>query len=577
MGVPGFFSWLLKKYRNTNIIIDHNLFDLDSSCDILYLDANCLFHPQCFKVLELSVNISSHDLLERLMIKRILNYITFLEQYVNPKKLFISVDGVAPMAKISQQRKRRFRSVHDNELKQQIKSKHGRPIGIKWSNTVITPGSIFMERLHKQLLKFINKDNDIERHYSSYHVCGEGEHKILEHLRTHYHNDEYIVIYGLDADLIFLALASHHQNIFLLREADHFNNVKNNVKTDINNVAEDLNYVSINLMREYINNYIHDNFAKRYSHHSLDTNHDFTDDFIIICYFLGNDFVPHLPSIDIKTGALDFLVNCYTDTFNTIKQPLLTFDNNNPILNNTFLDIFLKNTSRSENYYFQTILPKHINYVNNRPCPHTDSCDIELWNLEHMKCFDVVDPIQLGSSTPDIWKFKYYEHYFGVSSLQQSLINDVCHDFLVSIMWTTLYYFKGCPSWKWQYKYTHGPFISDLSNFFSYCKVNINHITFNLDRPLSPCAQLLSVLPPSCVSLLPKSFHSLVTCIDSPLIDLYPITLALDMINKDLYWKCIPYLPIVDSHRINTVVKKLQLTDQEKKRNSIDTEIYNNV
>ena len=102
MGVPGFFAWLLRKYDNKNIIND---LDVNVIYDILYLDANCLFHPQCFKVLEeYSDKKVTKTVLESKMIKQICNYIIFLVNTVKPLKLYIAVDGVAPLAKISQQR-----------------------------------------------------------------------------------------------------------------------------------------------------------------------------------------------------------------------------------------------------------------------------------------------------------------------------------------------------------------------------------------------------------------------------------------------------------------------------------------
>src|SRR3989304_8702292 len=103
MGVPGFFVWLLKNYGENKIITNN----FDEKIDILYLDSNCLFHPQCFKILGHFDSLKDLEKLESKMMIRIINFIDYLIDYVNPqKKVYISVDGVAPLAKMNQQRKR---------------------------------------------------------------------------------------------------------------------------------------------------------------------------------------------------------------------------------------------------------------------------------------------------------------------------------------------------------------------------------------------------------------------------------------------------------------------------------------
>lgn len=214
MGVPSFFSWLLKNFKN-KILIKHI-----SSCNHFYIDANCALHPECNKIKDHFDNISI-DKLEKKMFKRVINYLIYLEHYVNAKEtMMISVDGVAPLAKMIQQRKRRFKAVDDTKIRNDIKIKYGKTVNDIWHNTVITPSSEFMEKLHNELIKhFKNRKSEITYIYSSYKTHSEGEHKLLQHIKKNVPKDDVVVIYGLDADLIFLAMASGNNNIYLLREA----------------------------------------------------------------------------------------------------------------------------------------------------------------------------------------------------------------------------------------------------------------------------------------------------------------------------------------------------------------------
>ena len=57
MGVPGFFLWLWKKYKKNNFVFsktgidDEDLSNKINNIDYFLIDANCLIHPTCFKVL----------------------------------------------------------------------------------------------------------------------------------------------------------------------------------------------------------------------------------------------------------------------------------------------------------------------------------------------------------------------------------------------------------------------------------------------------------------------------------------------------------------------------------------------
>ena len=186
MGVPGFFLWLMKNYKKegfvfskerlslvditklnnqdqinkaikTNEYIEPLLNDVNS-IDWFLIDANCLIHPVCFKVVAENPDLKDNDKLEAKMMIAVLNYLDKIIQYVNPKKgIYLAIDGVAPVAKIKQQRSRRFKSIADKNLLDNIKKKHSQIIGNYWNNNAVTPGTTFMENLHNRIIEWGKK------------------------------------------------------------------------------------------------------------------------------------------------------------------------------------------------------------------------------------------------------------------------------------------------------------------------------------------------------------------------------------------------------------------------------------
>jgi len=596
MGVPGFFAWLLKKHKKSNIITS----DIKTPVNILYIDTNCLIHPQCFKVLNFYNNTLTIDKLERKMFKRILNYIDYLIAYVNPtEEVFISIDGVAPAAKMTQQRKRRYKTIADNEIYGKIKKKYGKEIATIWTNTTITPGTVFMEKLHQELLKYIKQNRTglkIKYTYSSYHSIGEGEHKILQDIKNNTRNnkdnnngnnkDSTYVIYGLDADLIFLALASQKNNIYLLREEMYLKKTeeKEDIVDIVTDVGEDLNYVSMDETKKSINLQMTEIINSKLEQQQIsglkENEMDFTNDFIVLCYFLGNDFLPNIPSIEIKNDGIDFLLDNYTHIFLTISCGITYMNSSNVLeINNVFLGMFFESLAKYEDYYFKVKYPKWLENMQKRSCPSDDPYEKEIWNIDNMRGFKVhdseslrtslYDPIKLGIDRPEQWKFRFYEHYYGTVSYQKEHISEMCKEYIDGIVWNMKYYFEECPSWSWYYKFFHCPFVSDLNAYFKANNVNLEKINIVSNKVISPFVQLLSVLPPTCNHLLPPKYGYLMTSSKSPIIDMYPTSFTTDMLYKESFHKCIPLLPNINIDRIINAVQNINLSEAEKDRNRI--------
>ncbi|GAO50564.1 hypothetical protein G7K_4688-t1 [Saitoella complicata NRRL Y-17804] len=363
MGVPALFRFLSKKYPKTIApviedkpqLVNGELVPVDTSkpnpngeeFDNLYLDMNGIVHPCSHPENKPAPETEDEMMLE------VFKYTERVVGMVRPRKLLmIAIDGVAPRAKMNQQRSRRFRSAQEAAAKERetaalIKQleDEGREVdeslkGKKtWDSNAITPGTPFMDILAASLRYWIAYQlnynpgwKDLKVILSDAGVPGEGEHKIMEFVRSQRASPEHDpntkhVIYGLDADLIMLGLATHEPHFRVLRE-DVFFQDKNDKGCRIcgkeghyaaectgvpkpkedNPVAVEKPFIwlQVDVLREYLEA-------------ELDIPHcPFTfdleraiDDWVFLCFFVGNDFLPHLPSLEIREGAIDTLQNIW--------------------------------------------------------------------------------------------------------------------------------------------------------------------------------------------------------------------------------------------------------------------------
>lgn len=242
---------------------------------------------------------------------------------VKPRKLILlAVDGVAPRAKMNQQRARRFRSAKDaQELKDQLLAQ-GKEVAELFDNNQISPGTTFMHELGKQLEWFVKFKLNTDPLYqncerivlSDSSIPGEGEHKMMDYIRNlkllpDYDPNTRHCFYGSDADLIMLSLLTHEPHFMIIREEHVIKKVKQGgvQRIDISR-TNNLQLIHISLLREY--------FLLEYKPLASSMSMTFDlerviDDFIFFCFFIGNDFLPALSALDIGEGSLDHLINFY--------------------------------------------------------------------------------------------------------------------------------------------------------------------------------------------------------------------------------------------------------------------------
>jgi len=128
-----------------------------------------------------------------------------------------------------------------------------------------------------------------------------------------YHANSRHCICGLDADLIMLALATHEPHFSILREDVLItNNQKEQTLAPDASVEDQYKHQPFQ--------FLHMHIYREYLQHDLKPTGELPfpweperalDDFVFLCFFVGNDFLPHLPTLEIREGAIDLLVDTY--------------------------------------------------------------------------------------------------------------------------------------------------------------------------------------------------------------------------------------------------------------------------
>ena len=215
MGIPSYFSLIIKEYPEIIKKLIHHQFQVDN----FFIDSNSIVYD-CARTIDFTLfpDENIHDVVIRHVIKKI-------EEYINIVKpvhlLMISLDGTPPVAKLEQQRQRRYKSwftsvsLKDMEIlsQKQTKSNNIKNSSVPSNpfNTIeITTGTLFMKKLNHALIEYFNDASKFglqKTIVSTSDDPGEGESKIYETIRSDpdVTKDSTCLIYGLDADLIMLS------------------------------------------------------------------------------------------------------------------------------------------------------------------------------------------------------------------------------------------------------------------------------------------------------------------------------------------------------------------------------------
>jgi len=267
---------------------------------------------------------------------------------------------------------------------------------------------------------------------------GEGEHKIVRHMDKHFHNKR-CAIFSPDADLLMISLVSNISYIWIIREQ-----YMNPSKWYIVNIHN-------------IRGCLCDEFKTIY-------------DFVVLCFLIGNDFLPHVPSLKMDIGILDTIINIYRCTVTTYLINPSTLQWNE-------LDVrifFSQLATMEENFWTQI---------------YTKTPEYSLFK-KHVYRTDYT----LG--------FRDYSEFCNDyrSSRLHNDVDNASRHYIQGCEWVLRYYTIGIPSWHWFYPYHYSPLMSDIANYMCINDDVHFDIPVIMREPPTLEQQLMCILPPHTIT-----------------------------------------------------------------------------
>lgn len=527
MGIFTFAGgWVLKKFRGTLVVQDF----IPSNVSSLVIDMNGTIHRALAKVYHYGdfddasqreiVLATPWEEMKPKIFRAIMDELDEIISRIMPKEtLVIAIDGPTNVAKMQQQRARRYRSAFYRDEN-------------SFDTSIITPGTEFMFELDEMIRRELlgrRASYPPTVIYSSHMVPGEGEHKIMEMYRKgEIKGDGKHVIYGLDADLILLSLISPQMDVVLVRE-------------------DRRELLDIELFKQELITSAPDELKS-----SVIT------DFIILMTLVGNDFIPHGPLHHSMYELVEGLLGAYYD----LKTPLSIMNNGIKTVNLKALGNVaqMMHPIQAQQLAYEAMNP---NYRDDKPSMYNRFTQGAL-----RKMVDSDEIVFDFNAFRSIW----YTNAFGCNNGGNNVnddysdedINDMVESYAEGIIWCTRYYQSKDVSQRWCYKYFHAPLFIDLAEYLisledGYGVELDNWLGIPFELEWDALEQLACVMPKDSKNF-PVALYKLPPIIP----DMFPERIVFESDGFDEVRNYNVIIPIITIDRVMSAVKMLKLIDRKR-------------
>lgn len=592
MGVPKLFHSLIQQYHHNDVSNPTGYYiirqDINPELPIhLYFD----FNSAVYQVIKPEIKT------EDVLITHVVAYLDSLCNAIGSDRcslVYIALDGVPPMGKIHQQRIRRFHSICRNNRLRKINKIHGNNSINASENTycdsnnidtnMITPGTVFMNSLGLAIKKYLqeritnnyNNFRNIKYIFSDSSIPGEGEHKLIHHIRearrlavdgtpdeiTLYGSEHNTVIYALDNDLIMLALTLGIDNLYLFRESTEYGQFA------LIHEGRRYLYMDISELEEALIQ----NFRDSYGCSKIETTLEkrrYLDDYVFLGMLLGNDFIPKTHWFSIAEGGYERLLSAYWQIHNHTEEYMI--DSKAMIINTEMLCDMLYLVKEQEQEAVESLFIKRrrakIRIRDDATEKERQILIMDFYPLQHLHVERTIDPWKAE------WRSRYYKICFNMDSGREENLAMITQSYLKTLVWNFHYYFDKCISWDWAYTFSYAPTWNDIYNeLVKHKNINITVgsgklFRFAQSKPIDSQTLLFMVLPFASRKFMASSIARKLEQEDCFMHIYFPKKYGINVAFHRFYHECTPIIYNMDLSKVAKFIKNCNLTEDELKRN----------